>query len=37
MILYFTNNLYTILGAASTNLPDPKGLHIIDDRRTEEI
>ena len=37
MILYFTNNLYTILGTASTNLPDPKGLHIIDDRRTEEI
>ncbi len=37
MILYFADHLYKVTGIASTNLPDRNGLHIISDRRSEEI
>lgn len=37
MILYFADKQYAVLGVASTNLPGDTGLHIISDRRSEEI
>lgn len=37
MILYFADHLYSVIGTASTALPDKNGLHIIADNRSEEI
>ena len=37
MILYFADRQYTVLGVASTNLPDHNGLHITSDNRVEEV
>lgn len=35
MILYFADRLYTVIGLASTNLPE--GFRIIDDKTTDEV